>query len=293
MQRSSFGGRGDAYAAITARIVAAMEAGAGEFIMPWHRSGVGIGRPKNARSGRRYQGGNVVALWAEEQLAGFSSGYWATYRQWQELGAQVRRGEHGASVVFFKTVEADGEEEDEPRRRFYARTSRVFAAEQVEGWQAPEEKRPDLVQTVAAVEDLVQHSGAVIEHGGDLACFDRDRDVIRMPERSRFHGSPTSTPTESYYATQLHELVHWTGAEHRLDRQFGRFGDETYAFEELVAELGAAFLCADLGVSNEPRADHAAYLASWIKGLTDDPSALFRASRLATSATAILLGPDR
>ena len=110
-----------------------------------------------------------------------------------------------------------------------------------------------------------------------------------MPERSAFVGTPISSPTESYYATLLHELTHWTGAPHRLNRTVGQqFGDEAYAAEELVAELGAAFLCADLGIANEPRADHAAYAANWLKILADDRKAIFNAAREANHATACL-----
>lgn len=121
------------------------------------------------------------------------------------------------------------------------------------------------------------------------AYFDPGSDYIAIPDKARFVGSPTSTATECYYSTLLHELVHWTGAEHRLNRTFGeRFGDAAYAAEELVAELGAAFLCADLGVTNDPRPDHAAYVASWLKILRSDSRAIFTAASLSTAAVTYL-----
>lgn len=289
MQRSSLGGRLDVYQAITARIVEAIEAGAGEFVMPWHRSGASVGRPTNAATGKAYQGGNVVALWAEGMLSGYGSGHWATYRQWGELGAQVRKGSKGAAIMFFKAAEAAGEEDEKPGRRLIARASYVFNADQVDGWERAEVPRPGLAEVLPAVEAFVARTGAHIRHGGDVACYRRFEDIIDMPDRNRFLGSPTSSPTESYYATLLHELIHWTGAAHRLNRTFGaRMGDEAYAFEELVAELGAAFLCADLGTANAPQPDHAAYLAGWVRVLKDDARALFRAARLAGEAMALL-----
>ena len=132
------------YQAVTDRIIEAIEAGAGEFVMPWHQVSAGIGRPTNAATGKRYQGTNVVALWAEGSLSRFDSGFWATYRQWQALGAQVSRGERSATIVFYKPLKGteDGEE-DRPGRRLVARASRVFNADQVEGWAAPGLERPN------------------------------------------------------------------------------------------------------------------------------------------------------
>ena len=291
MQESSFSGRADVHVTITNRIIEAIEAGAGEFVMPWHRRG-DIGRPTNAATQKRYQGTNVIALWAEASLSGFGSGTWATYRQWEGLGAQVRRGERSATIVFYKSL-AGSEDEGEPRgQRMFARASRVFNGGQVEGWEAPEILRPNLAEVLPAAEMFVARTGAEVRHGHDHACYRPTEDRIEVPDRDRFLGSPTSTPTEAYYAVLLHELTHWTGAPHRLSRKFGkRFGDQTYAVEELVAELGAAFLCADIGIANAPRPDHAAYLAGWLSVLGSDPKALFMAARLASEAATFLSGP--
>ena len=292
MQGSSFQSRSDVHRTVTDRIVQAIEAGAGDFVMPWHRSGPGLGRPTNAGTGKRYQGTNVIALWAEATLAGYGSGCWGTYRQWQLLNAQVRRGEHGAVIVFYRAFNHDEDEEPEkPGRRLIARASRVFNADQVDGWVSPTAARPALAEILPAAEAFVSKAGAVVQHGHEHACYRLKEDRIEIPDRERFVGSPTSSPTESYYATLLHELVHWTGATHRLKRTFGeRFGDDTYGAEELVAELGAAFLCADLSVSNEPRADHAAYLGRWLDILKADSRAIFTAARLANEASGFLSG---
>ena len=286
----------DVYQTVTTKIVAAIEAGAGEFVMPWHRNGPAIGRATNASTGARYRGVNVVALWAEASLAGYGSGHWASYLQWQHIGAQVRKGEHGSTIVFYRKLEPDesaapsGEEEGAEAKRFVAKASRVFNAEQVEGWTAPGPSEvPAGADPIERVERFIHATEAHIRHGTYLACYRPGLDRIDVPSPSAFRGTPTSTPTESYYATVLHELVHWTGAEHRLNRVFGkRFGDNVYAAEELVAELGAAFLCADLRVSIEPRADHAAYLNSWLTIMRSDARAIFAAAKLATEASDFL-----
>jgi antirestriction protein ArdC len=281
--------RFDVYRAVTDKIVKAIEAGAGDFVMPWHRSGPSIGRPTNANTGMQYRGVNIVALWAEATLAGFGSGLWASYQQWQNVGAQVRRGEVGSTIVFYREIEHDRSPHPEPdmeeQRRFVARASRVFNAEQVDGWQDDLEPAPP-IDPIAAAEDFVAATRATIRHGGQGAYYDQRDDLIVIPARERFIGTPTSSPTESYYATLLHELTHWTGAEHRLKRQFGKkFGDPDYAMEELVADLGAAFLCADLGITSEPRPDHAQYLSFWLNLLKQDARLIFTTARLANQAS--------
>jgi antirestriction protein ArdC len=279
----------DVYRAITDKIVQAIEAGAGQFVMPWHSCGAPIARPKNAATGMSYRGVNVVGLWAQAVIVGYGSGTWASFRQWQSLGAGVRKGERGTIIVFYKTLQAGGPaahlEEDERALRMVARASWVFNATQVDGWEAPHPGVADPVRTLDEVETFVAATQARVRYGGDIACYRPRDDMINMPNRSQFVGSSTSSATETHYATLLHELTHWTGAAHRLNRTFGeRFRDEAYAFEELVAELGAAFLCGDLGIANEPRPDHAAYVASWLKVLEADRRAIFNAARHASTA---------
>jgi antirestriction protein ArdC len=279
--------RHDVYEAITDRVIAAIEAGAGEWQMPWHRSGVS--RPVNAHTKKPYRGVNVVALWASAEAYRYSSGFWATYKQWRELEARVRKGERASLIVFWKELEREVEDEEtgerEHKKTLFARASWVFNADQVDGWTPPAAPARNLVQALDHAEAFTAATGADVRHGGDRAYYRRSTDHVQMPVRERFTGSDTSTPTEAFYATLLHELTHWTGHESRLDRDLsGRFGNEAYAMEELVAELGAAFLCADLAIANTPRPDHAAYIANWLEVLKRDKRAIFTAARKASQA---------
>jgi antirestriction protein ArdC len=282
----------DTYQTITEKIVTAIEAGVGDYRMPWHRHGVSVSRPVNATTGKSYQGVNVVALWADASAKHFASGYWASYRQWQQLGAQVRKGVKGSPIVFFKAVEqADGEgvESEDPKPRLVARTSWVFNAEQVEGWTAPVPAKHSEVEIREHVEAFMAATRADIRYGGDRAYYDVPGDYIAVPPPEHFVATETSSATEGFYSVHLHELTHWSGAGHRLARALtSRFGDESYAMEELIAELGAAFLCADLSIANEPRLDHACYVSSWLKVLKRDQRAVFTAANKASAAVAYL-----
>jgi antirestriction protein ArdC len=277
---------------ITGKIVAAIEAGAADYRMPWHRS---VTRPVNATTGKAYHGVNVVALWSAATLRGFHSSYWATYRQWRDFGAQVRKGERGSVVVFYKAIEPEkpDEGEDEGRgsrqSRLVARASWAFNAEQVDGWTPPKPQRRSEVEVREHAERFIAATQADIRHGGDVACYNWVGDYIEVPYPEQFVGTETSSATESYYSVNLHELTHWTGAASRLARNLrARFGDHAYAMEELIAEFGAAFLCADLGIANEPRLDHASYVSSWLRALNEDRTALFTAANKASVASAYL-----
>jgi antirestriction protein ArdC len=280
----------DPYQTITEKIVAAIEKGVGTFMMPWHGGAAPLNMPVNAATDARYQGINVVALWAEAAVKKYVSGYWASYRQWQSLGAQVRRNERGATIVFFKKIEKEQESEDDDERpRFVARISRVFNWHQVDGWELPQPKRTLEVETNERIEAFVLATKAEVRHCGYVAHYRHDLDCIEIPDRGRFVGTGTSSPTESYYGVLLRELTHWSGAPHRLNRVFGqRFGDRAYAFEELVAELGSAFLCSTFGITNEPRYDHATYLSSWLDILDRDAKAIFTAANRAQRAVEYL-----
>lgn len=283
----------DLHREVTQHIVDAIEAGAPRFEMPWHCSAA-TGQPLNARTGQLYRGINTVSLWASAQKRGFGSGFWASYRQWQDLDAQVRKGEKASLIVFYKELarevrnEKTGEIAEETYR--LARASRVFNADQVDGWESPPPLQRGEAVAIAHADAFVASTGADIRHGGERACYRWDEDWIHIPQREWFVGSSTSSPTESYYATLLHELTHWTGHESRLDRllRLGRFGSATYAMEELVAELGAAFLCAELSITNAPRMDHAAFIESWIAVLKRDPKAIFTAAAKANEAVTFL-----
>jgi len=280
--------RFDIHQHLTDRIVAAIEAGAGQWQMPWHR-GSGSRHPVNIASGNKYRGVNVLGLWVEAQVSGYGSHLWGTFRQWADKGASVRKGQKASYVVFYKEIEvaSDGGDEDERKSRLFARATPVFNADQVDGLEQTPVTAP--VEELTDVEGFIARTEAKIIHCGNRACFTPELDEIHMPPREAFTGSATSTPTEAYYSTLLHELTHWTALPHRCDRDLsGRFGTEAYAMEELVAELGAAFLCAELGIAVEPRVDHAQYLAHWLNVLKADKRAIFTAASKAGEATAFL-----
>jgi antirestriction protein ArdC len=288
----------NAYQTVTDRIVAMLEGGTKPWQRPWNSAdGVRIGSPiaRPLRSnGQPYRGANVLNLWAAGMLRGFSSRYWLTYKGAQEFGGQVRKGAKSelAFYVGRHTVEAQKEGDDDKVVAFM-RSYCVFNADQIDGlparfYAAAEPAAPIAPAPAharnAEVDTFVDNLSVKLAHGGDRAYYMPSADAVRMPHLEQFHDA------DSYYATLLHELTHWTGHATRCDRDFSaskRWGDSAYAAEELVAELGAAFLCADLGVSEgEPRADHADYIASWIAVLKADNRAIFRAASAAEKAAA-------
>lgn len=281
----------DLHQRVTNEIVAAIEAGTGTFIMPWH--GIPHGIPRNVITGAPYNGVNTLVLWAAAKNRRYATPFWATYRQWQDMGAQVKKGEKAVVVVFYKQIPLEAEDVETgdvvQDYRLIARAFFVFNGEQVDGWKAPGPELVSCVDNHDRIEDFVLSTGADIRSAGDAPCYDRLGDYILIPDRVRFLGSPTSSATEGYYSTVFHELVHWTGHHRRLARNLdGRFGSESYAMEELVAELGAAFLCAEFLVLNKPRKDHAAYIGDWLKVLKGDKRAIFAASTAAHQAVGFL-----
>lgn len=279
---------------ITNNLIAAIESNPGDLSLPWRRTGGALHIPKNALSNKAYRGINIVSLWVTAEARGFSTPVWATYKQWTEKGCQVRRGEKAALVIFYKEYEAepDADNPDDNGQRRVARASYVFNADQVDGYEYPASV-PMLgpVERVAAADRFVFGTGATVRHGGQSAYFDPASDRIQMPDEGRFIGTQTMTRSEGYYATLVHELIHWSGAKSRLNRDMGkRFADAAYAAEELVAEIGAAFLCAELGIAADTRPDHAQYLAQWLKLLKDDDRAIFSAAARASEAATYLRG---
>jgi len=283
----------DVYQTVTDKIIAALESAA-TWNKPWLSAfdgGNGLVRPVNATTGKGYRGMNVPMLW----LAKRESPSWATYKQWNETGAQVRKGEKGTQIVVWKTwTPADGAAPDADGKggtpaRLFARAYTVFNAEQVDGWDKAPAPRAPSFDPIAAADAFVASAGATVMQGGGRAFYTPQGDFIQMPQRGQFVGTDTSTAAECYYGTLLHELVHWTGKDTRCNREFGaRFGDAAYAFEELVAELGAAFLSADLLLHCDPRPDHAQYLKSWLEVLKGDKRAIFTAASKAEQAAAYL-----
>lgn len=281
----------DLHHQITAQIIAAMEGAPGEFILPWRQDGA-MRLPTNAFTDNPYSGINILSLWVAAQRQHFVSPLWATYRQWASLGAQVRQGEKATLIVFYKQYDVTPDPEDaaDTGRRRVARASFVFNAAQVDGYAAAPAPTPlEPVGRIATVEHFIAATKATITYGGDRAFYIPSRDYIQLPDDHRFVGTATMHRQEALYATLLHELVHWSGAKHRLDRDLsGRFGTASYAAEELVAELGAAFLCSELGISNTVRPDHAQYLSHWLKLLKNDDRAIFTAAARASEAARFL-----
>lgn len=284
--------RRDIHAEITSQLIASIETNTGQFTLPWRRGGGGLHLPINALTGKTYNGINILSLWVAGEVRGYAAPLWGTYRQWSERGAQVRKGEKSSLVVFYKEfqTEDDPEREDDDGKRRMARASYVFNAAQVDGFELPPQPEPlGPVARLESADRFVTATGARVEHGGDRAFYRPATDHIQMPDEGLFTGTATMDRTEGYYATLVHELVHWSGAKHRLNREMGkRFGDQAYAAEELVAEIGAAFLCAELGITQDVRPDHAHYLAGWLKMLKADSRAIFTAAARASEAAAFL-----
>ena len=282
----------DIYETVTNKIIADLEQGELTWRKPWSASNMDGKITKPLRhNGMPYNGINILMLWAASIEAGFLSPYWMTFKQAKELGAHVKKGERGNLVVYANTITRTEEQDDgseEARTIPFLKGYSVFNVEQIEGLPEHYYSRPEPIiapeQRIAHAESFFSNTGVDIRHGGNSAHYSGGSDHVQMPFFESFR-SP-----EAYYATLAHELTHWTKHPKRLDREFGRkrWGDEGYAREELVAELGAAFLCSDLDLSPEPRADHAAYIQSWLKVLKEDKRAIFSAAAHAQRAADFL-----
>ena len=287
--------RPDIYSRITDKIIADLEQGVRPWMKPWnaeHAAGR-ITRPLR-HNGIPYKGINVVMLWSASVTKGYACPLWLTFKQAAELGAHVRKGETGELVVYADRITrtetgAAGEEVEKaiPFLKGYT----VFNAEQIEGLPAhytSKAEPPALtpLQRIEAADRFFAATGADIRHGGTRAYYAEGSDYVQMPPFETFRDA------ESHAATLAHELTHWTKHDKRQARDFGRVrhGDEGYAREELVAELGAAFLCADLGITPEVRPDHAAYIASWLTVLKGDKRFVFSAASHAQRAVDHLHG---
>lgn len=274
----------DLYQAVTDRIIEALAAGTPPWIAPW-RDGTAI--PCNLATGKPYRGINVLMLHLEALSRGLADSRWLTLRQANALGAVVKRGEHGTPVVFFKWRELDeAAPEDDTQKRVVPllRSYTVFNASQVDF--LPERfqlgQQPQWGEVVEA-ETLLRESGAQIRHGGNRACYLPEEDRIQLPPPAWF------PEAEGYYATALHELTHWSGHPSRLNRVLGRrHGIDAYAYEELVAEMGAAFLCAHCSIPG--RLEHASYIEAWLAALRHDKRLIFVAAGAAQKAADFVLG---
>jgi antirestriction protein ArdC len=280
--------RTDIYSHVTDAIIADLEKGVRPWLRPWnaeHAAGP-ITRPLRA-GGQPYKGINVLMLWTSAMTQNFAAPIWMTFRQATELNGSVKKGSRGSLVVYADHVTKtetteDGQESE--RDIYFMKGYTVFNVEQIDGlpphFYAINAPQIDPAQRIEVADQFFANTGADIRHGVDQAYYAPGPDYVQLPPFVNFRDA------ESYCSTLAHELVHWTKPASRLDRSFGsrKFADEGYAREELVAEIGAAFLCCDLGITPEPRDDHASYLSHWLTVLKEDKRAIFQAAAHAQRA---------
>ncbi len=267
---------------ISKLIIESIEAGAGEFKLPWY----GGGRPKNGVTGRSYRGTNTAVLMAMRQGR---SNEWATFLQWKATGGKVRKGSVGAPVFLYKPIFEEGDNGKQQVKKLLYRESYVFNRDDIDGLPDKIVGPTEIPNVLEDAEEFVRRTKAVINVGGSSAFYLPTTDEITMPDKSLFKAGGA---TEAWYQTLLHEIGHWTGAESRLDR-FGHdrswlFGGENYAREELVVDIGSAYLCADLNISMVPRPDHAQYIETWLRGINDDVKAFSKACMQAETVVSYL-----
>lgn len=271
--------RRDIQSEITTKIIELIEEHGTGWTKPFSDLG---GSPTNALTGKKYRGLN--AFW----LGLLGKTHVATFKQWQELGAQVKKGSKGTGISVPMIIK---DKETDAVKGTWFKAATVFSSDQVEGWEPPAQPdQVDLTEVLASVDAFVDATGADVRFSSNGGCYFRpSEDYIHMLPREQFTGTDTSTATECFYSTELHELVHWSGHKSRLDR-LDLKNRNGYPFEELVAEIGSAILCTDLGVSTEPRADHAQYIASWLQALKGDKQFIFKAAAQAQKAVDFLHG---
>ncbi len=286
----------DVHADVTNAIIEHLEKGVRPWTIPWTDGQTATVTRPLRHNGEPFSGANVLRLWLASGVSGYRSPFWFTFNQARKKGGRVRKGQKAVGVVLLRELirkEHDAETGEEVETVLYfPRGYRVFNAEQIDG--LPDEflqpaSAHNPVGRIEAAEQFIKATGADIRHSGDEAWYDLRNDCIQLPPRERFHDA------EGYYGTLCHELTHWTRHKDRLDRSFGhqRFGDAGYAMEELVAELGSAFLGADLGIAPAVREDHAAYIGAWLKVLRDDNRAIFSAANHAQRAVDYLASFSR
>jgi antirestriction protein ArdC len=264
------------YQDVTNSIIEQLEKGAIPWVKPWRADS---SADKNLLSQKPYQGINRLILGLSGMVNKYDVPVWASYKQWESIGGNVRKGEKGTRIVFFSKVSKENKTTGDTESYSVLKAYWVFNASQIDGIDiVPADTVQKPFTPIEYAESRIVKTGAALSHGGDAAFYAPSVDRIQLPNKGTFNSEA------NYYATAFHELVHWTGAKHRLDRNLekGRFGNPAYAFEELVAEMGAAFLCNDYGIQGELR--HAGYIQSWLKALRDDSKAVFKAAALAQKA---------
>jgi antirestriction protein ArdC len=279
----------DIYTEVTNKIIAALEKNIAPWVQPWSSNNTSS-LPRNAVSNQHYRGINIILLWDACMSKGYKSSGWMTYKQAEALGSNVKKGEKGTEIIFYKKLQVnetltDIEEATEKQVTVtipMLKSFSVFNSEQIENLPKTFTEAAQH-ETLSDIDNVIENTGAVIRHGGASAFFNPSQDYIAMPHQADFKSTP------DYYATLLHELSHWTGHHSRLDRlaSIKRFGDEAYAMEELIAELSAAFLCAELGVKG--KLQHENYIAHWLKVLREDKKAIFTAAAKASNAAEYII----
>ncbi len=296
MASDSAKSKANIYETITAKILAAIESNPGDPVLPWQRGGFNPTLPINATTQAAYRGINILSLWVTALERGYESGEFATLKQWNAIGAHVRKGERASPIVYYREFEVrndatptDKGSEGETELRRMARGYWVFAAEQVDGYTPATALPPNPIQRIAAAEAYFAATGARVIVGGAQACYRPSTDTIHMPDEARFIDTDGRKRAENFYSVLGHETIHWVGAPSRLSREFGkRFGDNAYCFEEACAEIGACFLCARLGIVSEPHPDHARYIHHWLSAMKANARAIFAAAAKAQEAVAYL-----
>jgi antirestriction protein ArdC len=294
---------------VTDRIIDMLETGVAPWQKPWNPADASLDMPLNPTTGKTYRGGNAIHLMATGLSRGYGDPRWMTYRQAAGLAWQVRKGEKGTQIEFWELKAARREARSEPIRadrdghqaadeldarrgnRLIHRVYSVFNAKQIEGIPQWTPKQRTVFEVDEVAEQILKNSGATIRHDQvDRAFYNRPADSIHLPPKHAFKDAP------GYYGTALHELAHWTGHPSRLDRatlnETYRFGDGSYAKEELRAELASVFLAAERGIPHDPE-QHAAYVSSWINVLKQDKNEIFRAAHDASRAADFLLALER
>jgi antirestriction protein ArdC len=283
------------YDRITNQIIEALEKGVRPWARPWKAGRGGSIATPLRHNGVPYRGINTLVLWLTADREGFQSPYWMTFNQVKQYGGFVKPGSKGTHIVYWGTAGGEEEEAEDGTTTkrggfWFVRDYCVFNLDQTEGLEERFGVQPDAnpeqtqFEHLAHAEQFFKNTGADVRHGGDQAFYRPSADFIQMPNPENFKDRT------AYYGTLAHEVTHWTGAETRLNRSIKNlFGNPEYAAEELVAEMGAAFTCAHLGIENEPRADHASYLGHWLKCLKADNKAIFTAASAAQKAVDLMV----
>ena len=267
------------YEEITNKIIENLEAG----IVPWHCPFKRCALPTNYKTGKHYNGINTIMLWLENIINGYTSHYWLGFGQAKDLNGKIKKGERATKIIAYCTKKVEKEIERESDGNDFAithffRTERVFNLDQIEGIKFDSDN--DNILAVAELDNLIKNSGAIIKHQGEKAYYSLTNDIINMPLKSKFED------TEGYYSTLLHELVHWSGHKDRLNR-LDIDNVKEQAFEELVAEIGASFICAEYGITPNI-ANTSSYVASWLKALQSAKNYIYKAVKQANSAVSYL-----